>query len=365
MSDGTGGTGGAGGADRRDLAARIDGAFDYRGYVTVSRRDGSKLVGFIYDRSAAHVEMFDEAAAQRIRIAVADIADIELTGEDAAAKAHKIWERRKGSLEPPETSAWGEWAARDARRDAAPILIVVAVPLELRGVASVLGARPRRGVVRGRIGTAGAVGIAVGVGGGAADVIAREQPRLVISCGLSGALDGSLATGDVVLASSVRDEAGESFAVAEPILRAARRALAGTGSDAPSAVPGAVPGAVIEGAILCGTQVAATPEEKRALARPGLLAIDLESGPVARAAQRAGIPWLALRVVFDPLDAALPDLAREPRTSYVVPALRHALRGPRAVAELARLALRARTAHRSLVQALRRLAPILEAELAR
>jgi nucleoside phosphorylase len=334
-------------SDRQGLTDLIDEAFDYRGYVTVSRRDGGKLVGFIYDRTPTHVEMFDESATHRVRVAVDEIAAIELTGEDSAAKAQKIWERRKGSLEPPETSAWGDWAGSHERS----VLIVVALPNELRGVAGVLGGTVRGAAVRGRLGASNAVAVAVGVGGGAAQIIAAEKPRLVISCGLSGALDPSLATGDIVLASSVRDESGESIAVAEPVLRAARQALA---AARPSGDHDRHK--LVEGEILCATQVAATTEEKRALARPGRYAVDLESGPVARAAQRAGIPWLALRVVFDPLDAELPAFTRTAEPSYVGPALRYALGGPRAMVQLAQLARRARLANRSLTQALGRLA---------
>ena len=328
------------------LAQLIDQAFDYRGYVTLSRHDGTQLVGFVYDRGPAHVEMFDEAAKTRIRLAVDDIASVELTGEDSAAKAQRIWERRKGSLEPAEAEAWDE----------RPVLFVVALPRELRRVAEVLGSKARGTAVRGRIGRVGAVGLAVGVGGGAAQAVAAERPRLVISCGLAGGLDPSLESGDLVLASSVRDEAGEAIPASAALLRAARQALEPRAPIASDSWP-----RLAEGEILCATAVAASAQAKRALARPGRLAVDLESWSVAHAARRAAIPWLALRVVLDPLDTDLPAFTAEPRASYLAPALRHALRGPRAVAELARLALRARTAERSLERALHLLAPAVGA----
>lgn len=328
----------------RNLAAAVDLAFDYRGYVTVSRQDGTTLVGFVYDRGPGYLEMFDDTATQRIRVALSDVAHIEFTGEDSAAKAQRIWERRKGALEPRETSAWGDWGER-------PILFVVALPQELHGVAAALGARAHGAAVRGRIHGATAVAVAVGVGGGAAHVIAAEAPRLVVSCGLSGALDPTLATGDWVLASAVHDETGETVFAPELVLRAARRAL-GRG-------PHAGGRRLVEGEILCATAVAATQAEKRKLARPGRLAIDLESGAVARAAARAEIPWLALRVILDPVDLALPAFTRRPARSYAVPALRHALGGPRAITELVGLARRARIATRSLADAIRRLAPVL------
>ncbi|HET9623423.1 MAG TPA: hypothetical protein VFP84_18750 [Kofleriaceae bacterium] len=330
------------------MAERIDEAFDYRGFVTVSRRDGTQLVGFIYDRSPTHVEMFDEACVERLRVPVSEIASIELTGEDSAAKATKIWERRKDSLESPNTSAWGEWESEDR-----PVLILVALPTELRAVAGALGARVHGAVARGKLGELPAVAVAIGMGGGAAHVIAAERPRLVISCGLSGGLDPALAAGDLVLASSVHDEAGESIAVGEPLLRAVRDALASEGPPA------------TVGEIVCATEVAATRGEKQALARPGRLAVDLESGAAARAAQQAGIPWLALRVVLDPVDAELPAFTREARRNYVVPALLHALRGPRAIGELSTLARRARTANHALEHALRRIAPAIQQAVGR
>ena len=79
----------------------IDRAFDYRGYVTLSRHDGVKLVGFVYDRSPAHVDIVDETAGRRIRLAMDQIADVEFTGEDSAAKAQAIWQRRRTAREPP------------------------------------------------------------------------------------------------------------------------------------------------------------------------------------------------------------------------------------------------------------------------
>ena len=318
----------------------VERAFDYRGYVTVTRRDGSKVVGFVYDRSTDHLELFDEHASCRLRLAISEIENIELTGEDAAAKAHRIWERRQGSLEPRETSAWGD------EENVRPTLILVALPAELRAVAHALDAKVRGSIVRGRLGANRVVAIAVGMGGGATHAITEERPRFVISCGFSGALDPSLAPGDLVLGSSVRDETGESVFAPEHVLRVARRALHG-------------PQRVAEGEILCATRVAATRDEKRGLGRPGRLALDLESWPVARAAQRAGLPWLVLRVVLDPLDTDLPPFTRELHTSYLVPALRHALTGPRAALQLARLGLEARTASRALARGLRRLAPVI------
>lgn len=322
-----------------ELVELVEQAVDYRGHVTIERHDGSRLVGFVYDSAASHIEMFDERATDRIRVAYAEIASITLSGEDSAAKARHTWERRRDSLEPRETSGWGDWEQR-------PTLILVALPIELRAIAPVLGSKVRGSTVTGTLGGDRVIARAVGVGGGAAHVVAAERPRLVISCGFSGALHASLGPGDLVLASCVRDEGGEAVAVRESVLRIARRAL-----DERIRIA--------EGEILCATRIAATCTDKRALARPGRLAVDLESWAAARAADRAGIPWLALRVVVDPFEIELPPFAGEVRAGYLASALRHALGGPGVVLELARLGIRTAIALRSLRRAMQELLPVL------
>jgi nucleoside phosphorylase len=174
---------------------------------------------------------------------------------------------------------------------------------------------------------------------------------LVITCGFSGGLDSALAPGDLVLATAVRDETGDVLAASEPERLAAATALRGL--------------RFFEGELACVTAVAATPEEKRALARPGILAVDMESHPAARAATEAGVPWLGLRAIVDPLDSSLPPFAREPERRPLLPALKYALGGPSAVTDLLRLASRARRAARSLELAVRRLTSVLAAAEAR
>jgi adenosylhomocysteine nucleosidase len=317
----------------------VERAFTYRGYVTIAGRDGASRIGFVYDRGPTHLEMYDESGTERIRIELDDIDDIEFTGDDASARAQRAWEKRRGGLESKHTPAWGDLEER-------PVLLVVALPIELRGVAAVIAGDAHGSVVRGRLGGMRAVARAIGLGGGAAQVIAAERPRMVICCGLAGALRPSLVPGSLVLASAVRDESGDTVVANEALLRATKHALV---DHAP----------VTEGELLSATRVAATRDEKRGLAGPGRIAVDLESWAAARAAARAQVPWLALRVVVDPLDADLPAFARERHAGYLLPAVRHALRGPRAMLELVRLGFRADTAIRALQQALLHLAPTL------
>src|SRR5438874_12671097 len=177
------------------------------------------------------------------------------------------------------------------------------------------------------------------------------RPRLVVSCGFCGGLDPGLIAGDLVLATAVRATSGELLEAPEPARLAAAALLDGVRYR--------------QGELVQATSVATTGEEKRALARSGALALDMESFAVARAAEQAGIPWLALRAVVDPADSPLPEFTRETRRGYAWPALKYALSGPRAAARLIRLARDSRLAGAALTTALRRLGPALSAGEAR
>jgi adenosylhomocysteine nucleosidase len=323
------------------VAELVEQAFDYRGYVTVRRTDGSELVGFVFNRGASHLELFDETATRRVRVPIEEVAEILFTGEDTARKSHEMWERRKGTLEPRETPAWGDW------QDSGPILLLVALERELSSAARSFGASPRGDRAQGRFAGTDAIALAIGLGGGARRAVADERPRLVVSCGFSGGLDGELVPGDVVLATGVRDETGDELAAPQAVRLLAAGALSGM--------------RCFEGDLVCTTSVAATEEEKRGLARSGALAVDMESYPAARAAVEAGVPWLALRVIVDPLASSLPPFTRQAHGRYLRPALKYALSGPRAVADLGRLAVRAHRAGAALELALRRIGPALAA----
>lgn len=83
----------------------VDRAFDYRGDVTVVRRDGAELVGYLFNRNAEvrvpFVQMFDRAGDGPITIPYAEIQTIRFTGRDAAAgKSYEAWLRRKSERLP-------------------------------------------------------------------------------------------------------------------------------------------------------------------------------------------------------------------------------------------------------------------------
>ena len=84
------------------LADVIERAFDYRGNVTVVRRDGTELVGYLFNRDASvpepFVQMLDDAGDGPITIPYAVIRTIRFSGKDTAAgNSYTAWLDRKAA----------------------------------------------------------------------------------------------------------------------------------------------------------------------------------------------------------------------------------------------------------------------------
>lgn len=128
----------------------------------------------------------------------------------------------------------------------------------------------------------------------AGELVTRGATALV-SIGLAGGLAEGLKAGALLLPSEVLLPDGSLRAV-HPAWRAAVLARArGAGVG------------LLDGRVASVRQAVTTPAAKRALAeRSGAVAVDMESAAVAMAAQAAGLPFLVLRAIADPVDAAIP-----------------------------------------------------------
>jgi hypothetical protein len=83
-----------------DLAEVVEHAFDYRGDVTVVRRDGAELVGYLFNRDAdaatPFVQVFAASGGDPVTIPYADIRSIRFTGRDTAAgNSYAVWLRSR------------------------------------------------------------------------------------------------------------------------------------------------------------------------------------------------------------------------------------------------------------------------------
>ena len=96
------------------LEQLIERAFDYRGNVTVIRRDGSSVEGYLFNRNRdvadPFVEMFDKDGHGPLTILYGDIRTIRFTGKDTAAgNSYAAWLRAKEAAKkasvPPAADA--------------------------------------------------------------------------------------------------------------------------------------------------------------------------------------------------------------------------------------------------------------------
>jgi hypothetical protein len=88
-------------ANENELREALEKAFDYRGDVTITRRDGTKLEGYIFDRSTgktletSFVRLLPKDSNQRARLSYAEIAALEFSGRDSAAgKSWEAWVKK-------------------------------------------------------------------------------------------------------------------------------------------------------------------------------------------------------------------------------------------------------------------------------
>ena len=88
-------------ATEDEVRIALEKAFDYRGDVTLTTKDGRKIEGYIFDRvsgptlSNSFVRVLPKESNQRQKIAYAEIAALAFTGRDpAAGKSWEAWVRK-------------------------------------------------------------------------------------------------------------------------------------------------------------------------------------------------------------------------------------------------------------------------------
>src|ERR1700720_4138975 len=85
-------------ASDAEIREALEKAFDYRGDVTITRKDGSQIVGYLFDRRSgssladSFVRIIPSNVPTKVNIAYADIAALAFTGRDTAAgKTFEAW----------------------------------------------------------------------------------------------------------------------------------------------------------------------------------------------------------------------------------------------------------------------------------
>ncbi len=88
-------------AAENEIREALEKAFDYRGDVTITKKDGTVVEGYIFDRksaptlSASVVRILPKDSNQRQSIPYSDIAALVFSGRDTAAgKSWEAWVRK-------------------------------------------------------------------------------------------------------------------------------------------------------------------------------------------------------------------------------------------------------------------------------
>jgi hypothetical protein len=88
-------------ASENEICAALEKAFDYRGDVTLTLKDDSKVEGYLFDRRSAAtlsdstISLFPKDRDEKVTISYADIARLEFSGKDTAhGKSFETWVRK-------------------------------------------------------------------------------------------------------------------------------------------------------------------------------------------------------------------------------------------------------------------------------
>lgn len=174
----------------------------------------------------------------------------------------------------------------------------------------------------------------------AAAALSAANVDCLASFGVAGALAPGLEAGDLVQPQTLLEH-GAPLGLDARLDAAARRRLDAAGI------------AFHDGPLCCADQVVASAAAKRTLfERTGAVAVDQETGGILAAARDQGLPALALRVIVDAADLALPEPVLRRIDEYgrvnALAAGRALLGAPGAIPAAVRLAAAAHRAVRTM-----------------
>jgi len=88
-------------AGEDELREALEKAFDYRGDITLTRKDGSRVQGYLFDRRTgatladSFVRIIPVNEKTRVNVAYSEIAALAFTGRDnAAGKSFDAWVKK-------------------------------------------------------------------------------------------------------------------------------------------------------------------------------------------------------------------------------------------------------------------------------
>ncbi|MGA9668645.1 MAG: hypothetical protein WBQ94_05510 [Terracidiphilus sp.] len=104
-------------ASEEDVRQALEKAFDYRGDVTLTLKNGERIEAYVFNRLSgttladSYVQYFTPKAPEKRKVSYAEIARVEFSGKDRAAGKH-----------------WEDWVAKYNERKAAGEKNIALVP---------------------------------------------------------------------------------------------------------------------------------------------------------------------------------------------------------------------------------------------
>jgi hypothetical protein len=84
-----------------EISEALEKAFDYRGDITITRKDGSKVDGYLFDRrpgttlESSFVRVIPSNSLTKVNVAYSNVAALAFTGRDTAAgKTFEAWVKK-------------------------------------------------------------------------------------------------------------------------------------------------------------------------------------------------------------------------------------------------------------------------------
>ena len=88
-------------ASEEEIRGALEKAFDYRGDVTITRKDGTTVEGYLFDRRTGAtlreslVRLYPKNSNEKVAVSYADIAALAFTGRDTAAgRSWEAWMKK-------------------------------------------------------------------------------------------------------------------------------------------------------------------------------------------------------------------------------------------------------------------------------
>ena len=88
-------------ATEDEIRDALEKAFDYRGDITITRKDGTKIEGYLFDRRTgktlgdSQVRLYPKNSNEKVSIAYAEVAALAFSGRDTAAgRSWEAWMRK-------------------------------------------------------------------------------------------------------------------------------------------------------------------------------------------------------------------------------------------------------------------------------